>query len=135
VNITVSGGPVSGVSRGRPNSSGAQLSRIKVKHSQHLPSKEKQKHCRVCSLNKKTKSTLLYCKKCDGLYVEDCFDQWRARVKVWALNGVIINCEVTQFIVACSLNKQLLSIVWLFFTKSTCLKFQEKTTGKSFGIS
>jgi hypothetical protein len=33
---------VSGVSRGRPSSSGAHLSRLEVKHSRHWPSKGKQ---------------------------------------------------------------------------------------------
>jgi hypothetical protein len=39
---------VSGVSRGRPNSFGAQLSRLDVKHTQNWPSKGKLKRCRVC---------------------------------------------------------------------------------------
>jgi hypothetical protein len=46
---------VSGASQGRPSSSGAQLSRLEVKHSQHWPSKGKQRR-HVCSLNKKTKA-------------------------------------------------------------------------------
>jgi hypothetical protein len=74
---------VSGVSRGRPSSSGAQLSRLGVKHSQRWPSKGKQRRCRVCSLNKRTRSTLFYCKKCDvGLCVMDCFEMWHTRARV-----------------------------------------------------
>jgi hypothetical protein len=38
---------VSGVSRGRPSSSGAQLNRLDVKHSQRWPSKGKQRRCCV----------------------------------------------------------------------------------------
>jgi hypothetical protein len=131
---------VSAMSQGRPSSSGDQLSRLEVKYSQQWTSKRrrrrKKKGRHVCSLNKKTRSTHFYCKKCDvGLYVEDCFDQRHMRARVWALNGVIIKCEVTQFIIMYSLNIGLLHIVWLFFTKSTCLKIREKTMGKSFEIS
>jgi hypothetical protein len=73
---------VSGVSRGRPSSSGAQLSRLVVKQSQHWPSKGKQKR-RMCSLNKKPRSTLFFCcKKCDvGLCVVDCFEKWHTRAR------------------------------------------------------
>jgi hypothetical protein len=128
---------VSGVSRGRPSSPGVRLSQLEVKHLQHWSSKGKQRHCRVCWLNKKTWSTLFCCKKCDiGLCVVDCFEKRHTHVRVWALNGVIVNCEVTQLIFAYSLSKSLLNVVWLFFTKSTCLRFQgKKTMGKSFGIS
>jgi hypothetical protein len=139
---------VSGVSRGRPSSCGAQLSRLEVKHSQHWPSKGKQRR-RFCSLNKKTRSNLYYCKSvmlvCVSWTASRRGVSWtasrrgiRAGVRVWALNGangVITNCEVTQYTLAYSLNKSLLYMVWLFFKKSTCLKFQEKTRGKSFGIS
>jgi hypothetical protein len=127
---------VSGISRGRPSSSGGQLSRLDVKHLQHWSSKGKQR--RVCSLIKKTKSTLFCYTKCDvGLCVVDCFEKWHTRFRMWALNRFIVNCEVTQFIISYTLSKSLLNIVWLFLTKSTCLRFQEKkkTTGKSFGIS
>jgi hypothetical protein len=57
---------VSGVSRGNPSSSRAQLtvSQLEVKHSQHWPTKGKQRR-RVCSLNKKTRITVYQCKKCD----------------------------------------------------------------------
>ncbi|PNF34414.1 hypothetical protein B7P43_G13948 [Cryptotermes secundus] len=74
---------VSGVSRGRPSSSGAQLSRLEVKHSKHWPAKGKQRRCRVCSINKKSRSTLFCCKKCDvALCVVDCFEKWHTRVRV-----------------------------------------------------
>jgi hypothetical protein len=39
----------SGISRGRPNPTASQLSRLEVKHSQYCPSKEKQWRCRVCA--------------------------------------------------------------------------------------
>jgi hypothetical protein len=54
---------VSGVSRGMPSSSGAQLSRLEVKHLQHWSSIGKQRR-HVCSLIKKTRSTLFCCKMC-----------------------------------------------------------------------
>ena len=61
----------SGISRGRPSPNASQLSRLEVKHSQHWPSKGKQRQCPVCSLHKQTRSTLYFCKKCDvGLCVE-----------------------------------------------------------------
>jgi hypothetical protein len=37
----------SGISRGRPNPSASQLSRLEVKHSQQWPSKGKQWWCRM----------------------------------------------------------------------------------------
>jgi hypothetical protein len=120
---------VSGVSRGRPSSSGAQLSRLEVKHSQCCPSKGKQRRCRVCSLNKKTRSTLFYCKKCDvGLRVMDCFEKWhtRARVNVWALNGVTVNCGVTQFILAYSLNRSSVYSVIIFLQNQHVSSFKKK---------
>jgi hypothetical protein len=60
MNITVSG-----VSRGRPSSSGAQLNQLEVKHSQHWPSKVKQRS-HVCDV---------------GLCVMDCFEKWHTHVK------------------------------------------------------
>jgi hypothetical protein len=103
---------VSGVSRGRPSSSGAQMGRPEVKHSQHWPSKGKQRPCRVCSLNKKSRSTLFCCKKCDvGLCVVDCYKKWHTPLRVWALNGVNVNCEVMQFTLSYSLSKSLLNTV------------------------
>jgi hypothetical protein len=42
---------VSGISLGRPSSSGAQLSRLEVKHSQHWPSKRKQRRCHTTTVN------------------------------------------------------------------------------------
>jgi hypothetical protein len=74
---------VGGVSRGRPSSSGAHRSRLEVKHSRHWPSKGKQRRCRVCSLDKKTRSTLYSCKKCDvGLCVVGCFEKWHTCIRV-----------------------------------------------------
>ena len=71
----------SGTSRGRPSPAASQLSRLEVKHSQHWPSKGKQRRCRVCSLQKKTRSTLYFCRKCDvGLCVVNCFEKWHTRV-------------------------------------------------------
>jgi hypothetical protein len=53
-----------------------------VKHSQGWSSKGKQRHCHVCSLNKKTRSTLFYCKKCDvSLRVVDRFEKWHMRMR------------------------------------------------------
>ena len=73
----------SGNSRGRPSPTASQLSRLEVKHSQHWPSKGKQRRCRVCSLHKQTRSTLYFCKKCDvGLYVVNCFEKWHTRVNL-----------------------------------------------------
>jgi hypothetical protein len=49
---------------------------------QHWPFKGKQKRCRMCSLNKKTRSTPLYRKKCDvGLYVVNCFEKWHTHAR------------------------------------------------------
>jgi hypothetical protein len=53
---------VSGMSRGRPSPSSSQFSQMEVKHSQHWPSKGKQRHCRLCSLKEKIRSILYYCK-------------------------------------------------------------------------
>jgi hypothetical protein len=72
-----------GVSAGRPSPAAAQLSRLEVKHSQHWPSKGKQRRCRVCSLNKKARNTLYFCRRCDvGLCVVDCSYKWHTRVKL-----------------------------------------------------
>jgi hypothetical protein len=66
---------VSGTSRGRSSPTASQLSRLEVKHSQHWPSKRKQRRCRVCSLLKQTRNTLYFCSKCDvGLCVMNSFD-------------------------------------------------------------
>ena len=73
----------SGVSRGRPSPFGIQLSRLEVKHSQHWPSKGKQRRCRVCSLKKQTRTTLYFCNKCDvGLCVVNCFEKWHTQVNL-----------------------------------------------------
>ena len=53
----------SGPSWGRPSPTASQLSRLEVKHSQHWPSKGKQRRCHVCSLQKQTRSTLYFCRK------------------------------------------------------------------------
>ena len=42
----------SGISRGRPSPAASHFSRLEVKHSQHWPSKGKQRRCRMCSLQK-----------------------------------------------------------------------------------
>ena len=42
----------SGASRGRSSPFASQLTHLEVKHSQHWPSKGKQRQCRVCSLKK-----------------------------------------------------------------------------------
>jgi len=72
----------SGISRGRPSPTASQLSRLEVKHSQHWPSKGKQRRCRVCSLHKQTRSMLYFCKKCDGLCVVNCFEKWHTHVNL-----------------------------------------------------
>jgi len=73
----------SGPSRGRPSSTVSQLSRLQVKHSQHWPSKGKQRPCRVCMLQKLTQSMLYFCRKCDvGLCVVNCFAKWHTRVNL-----------------------------------------------------
>jgi len=72
----------SGTSRGRPSPATSQLSRLEVKHSQHCPSKGKQRRCRVCPLQKQTRSTYFY-RKCDvGLCVVNCFDKWHTCVNL-----------------------------------------------------
>jgi hypothetical protein len=75
---------VRGVPRGRPSSSGAPISCLEVKHSQHWPTKGKERRCRVCSMTKKIKKiTMYHCKKCDvGLCVSDCFEIWHTRTCV-----------------------------------------------------
>jgi hypothetical protein len=74
---------VSGVSRRRSRSSGAQVSRLEVKYSQRCPSKGKRRR-RVGSLNKKTRSTLFYCKKKNVMLVcvADCFEKWHTRMRI-----------------------------------------------------
>ena len=73
----------SGVSRGRPSPFASQLSRLEVKHSQHWPSKGKQRWCRVCSLKKQTRSMLYFCNKCDvGLCIVNCFEKWHTHVNL-----------------------------------------------------
>ena len=74
----------SGLSRGRPSPAASQLTRLEVKHSEHWPSKGKsQRRCRLCSLQKKTKTTLYSCRKCDaGLCVDKCFEKWHTRVNL-----------------------------------------------------
>ena len=60
-----------------------QLIRLEVKHSQHWPSKGKQRRCRVCSLKKQTRSTLYFCSKCDvGLCIVNCFEKWHTHVNL-----------------------------------------------------
>ena len=73
----------SGISRGRPSPTASQLSRMEVKHSQHWPSKGKQRWCHVCSLHKQTQSRLYFCWKCDrGLCVWNCFEKWHTHVNL-----------------------------------------------------
>jgi hypothetical protein len=74
----------SGLSRGRPSPASSQLTRLEVKHSEHWPFKgKKQRRCRLCSLQKKTKTTLYSCTKCDaGLCVDKCFEKWHTRVNL-----------------------------------------------------
>jgi len=73
----------SGVSRGRSSPFASQLSRLEVKHSQHWPSKGKQRWCRVCSLKKQTRSMLYFCNKCDvGLCIVNCFEKWHTHVNL-----------------------------------------------------
>jgi len=73
----------SGISRGRPSPTASQLGRLEVKHSQHWPAKGKQRRCCVCSQQKKTWSTLYFCRKCDvGLCVVNCFQKWHTCVNL-----------------------------------------------------
>ena len=73
----------SGTSRGRPSPAASQLTWLKVKHSQHWPSKGKQRRCRVCSLQKQTWSMLYFCRKCDvELCVVNCFEKWHMCVNL-----------------------------------------------------
>jgi hypothetical protein len=64
--------------------------------------------------------------------VADCFEKWhtRMRIGVWALNGVIVNCAVTQFVLAYSLNKSLLYTVWLFFYRINMSQVSRKNYGE-----
>ena len=67
----------SGPSRGTPRPTAFQLSRLEVKHSQHWPSKGKQRRCHVCWLQEQTRSMLCICRNCDvGLCVVNCFKKW-----------------------------------------------------------
>jgi hypothetical protein len=80
----------SGTSRGRPSPAASQLSRLEVKHSQHWPSKGKQRRCCMCSLQKQTRSVLYFCSKCDvGLCVVNCFKKWHMHVNFGSLDRKI----------------------------------------------
>src|SRR5215469_13994250 len=71
------------ISRGRPSPALSRLSRLEVKHSQHWPSKGNKRRCRVCSLHKKTRITMYFCRKCDvGLCAATCFEKWHTRVNL-----------------------------------------------------
>jgi len=71
----------SGISRGRPCETASQLSRLEVKHSQHWPARGTRRRCCVCSLQKQTRTTLHFCRKCDaGPCIVDCFEIWHTRV-------------------------------------------------------
>jgi len=71
----------SGISRGRPSATASQLSRLEVKYSQHWPARGTRRRCRVCSLQKQTRTTLYFCRKCDvGLCIVDCFEIWHTHV-------------------------------------------------------
>ena len=73
----------SAISRGRPSPVASHLTRLEVQHSQHWPSKGKPRRCRVCSLHKRTRSTLYFCRKCDvGLCVVNCFEKWHTLVNL-----------------------------------------------------
>ena len=73
----------SGTSQGRPSPAASQLNQMEVKHSQHWPSKGKQQQCRVCSLQKQTRSMLYFCRNCNvGLCVVNCFEKWHTRVNL-----------------------------------------------------
>jgi hypothetical protein len=73
----------SGISGGRPSLTASQLSQLEVKHSQHWPSKGKQRRCRVCLLHKQTRSMLYFCRKCDvGLCIVNCFEKWHMCVNL-----------------------------------------------------
>ncbi|PSN52550.1 PiggyBac transposable element-derived protein 4 [Blattella germanica] len=52
-------------------------------HSSHWPGKSKERRCRVCQMNKKTKKTVYFCKKCDcGLCIVPCFEIWHTKTKL-----------------------------------------------------
>jgi len=73
----------SGTSQGRPSPAASQHSRLELKHSQHWPSKGKQRRCHMCSLRKQTRRTLYFCKKCDvGLCIVNCFKKWHSSVNL-----------------------------------------------------
>ena len=91
----------SGVSRGRPSPFASQLTRLEVKHSQHWPSKGKQRRCRLCSLKKQTRSTLYFCSKWDvGLCIANCFEKWHARGNVWVAGHSSVDCNCTRQLVS-----------------------------------
>jgi len=53
--------------------------RFGIKHSQHWPSKGKQRQCRLCLLEKQTRSMLHFCNKCDvSLCIVNCSEKWHA---------------------------------------------------------
>ena len=71
----------SGISRGRPSATASQLSRLKVKHSQHWPARGTRRRCRVCSLQHQTRTTLYFCRRCDvGLCILGCYETWHTHV-------------------------------------------------------
>ena len=73
----------SGTKWGRPSLTAFQLSPLELKHSQHWPSKGKQRRCCLCSLQKQTWSTLYFCRKCDvGLCIVNCFEKWHMCVNL-----------------------------------------------------
>jgi len=73
----------SGILRGRPSPTASQLNRLEVKHSQHWPSKGKQRQCRVCSQHKQTWRMLYFCRKYDvGRCIVNCFKKWHTRVNL-----------------------------------------------------
>jgi len=73
----------SGISRGRRSPTASLLSRLEVQHSQHWPPKGKLQRCCVCSLHKRTLSTLYLCWKCEaGHCVVNCFEKWLTRLNL-----------------------------------------------------
>jgi hypothetical protein len=68
---------------GTPSSSENQLVCLEVKQSTHWPDKGKERRCRVCQLNKQTKKSVYFCKKCDcGLCIVPCFEVWHPKTKI-----------------------------------------------------
>ena len=73
----------SGTSQHRASPNASQLRRLEVKHSQHWPSKGKQRWCHMCLLQKQTQSMLYFCRKCDvGLCIVNCFEKWHTHVNL-----------------------------------------------------